>query len=64
MLGHVLWDEEAAAARALCRAQVVERPGARDAVLVIDGTGFVRQGKHSAGVAQQDGGTVGKVENC
>jgi SRSO17 transposase len=62
VLSHVLWDEEAA--RDLCREHAVERLGAEDAVLVVDETGFVKKGRHSAGVARQYCGTVGKVENC
>src|SRR3954465_10655013 len=62
VLSHVLWDEEAA--RDLCRDHAVERLGARDAVLVVDETAFVKKGEHSAGVARQYCGTLGKVENC
>src|SRR3954463_10805061 len=62
VLSHVLWDEEAA--RDLCREHVVERLGAADAVLVIDETAFVKKGRHSAEVARQYCGTLGKVENC
>jgi len=32
--------------------------------LVIDETGCVKKGQHSAGVARHYSGTVGKVENC
>src|SRR3954466_7421517 len=62
VLSHVLWDEDAA--RDLCREHAVGRLGAEDAVLVIDETAFVKKGRHSAGVARQYCGTVGKVENC
>src|SRR3954466_11999788 len=62
VLSHVLWDEEAA--RDLCREHVVGCLGAQDAVLVVDETAFVKKGRHSAGVARQYCGTLGKVENC
>ena len=62
VLGHVLWDEEAA--RDLCRDHAVGRLGAGDAVLVVDETGFLKKGKHSAGVARQYTGTAGRIENA
>src|SRR5919205_673187 len=62
VLSHALRDEEAA--RDLCREHAVERLGAEDAVLVVDETAFVEKGRHSAGVARQYCGTLGKVENC
>jgi SRSO17 transposase len=34
------------------------------AVMVIDETGLLKKGRHSAGVARQYRGTAGKVENC
>jgi SRSO17 transposase len=61
VLSHVLWDEEAA--RDLCRDHAVERLGADDAVLVVDETGFVKKGGHSAGVARQYSGAAGRIEN-
>src|ERR671914_1567887 len=41
-------------------------PHLRDpaAVLVIDETGFVKKGRHSAGVARQYSGTAGRIDNC
>jgi SRSO17 transposase len=61
VLSHVLWDEEAA--RDLCRDHAVERLGAGGAVLVVDETGFLKKGPHSAGVARQYSGTAGRIEN-
>jgi SRSO17 transposase len=61
VLSHVLWDEERA--RDLCRDYTVERLGADDAVLVVDETGFLKKGEHSAGVARQYSGTAGRIEN-
>ena len=34
-----------------------------DAVLVVDETGFLKKGTHSAGVARQYSGTAGRIEN-
>src|SRR5690349_195746 len=62
LLSHVQWDEEAA--RDLCRAYVIEPLADREAVLIIDETGFLKKGTKSAGVARQYSGTAGRVENC
>jgi SRSO17 transposase len=58
----VQWDEEAA--RDLCRGYVVESLADREAVLIIDETGFLKKGTKSAGVARQYSGTAGRIENC
>ena len=64
LLSHVQWDEEAA--RDLCRAYVVEALADvdREAVLIVDETGFLKKGTKSAGVARQYSGTAGRIENC
>jgi SRSO17 transposase len=62
VLSHVQWDE--AAARDLCRSYVVETLADREAVLIVDETGFLKKGMKSAGVARQDSGTAGRIENC
>jgi len=38
--------------------------GDPNGVLVLDETGFLNKGEHSAGVARQYRGTAGTVENC
>jgi len=46
------------------RDYVVDRVGDRDAVLIVDDTGFVKKGTRSAGVQRQYSGTAGRIENC
>ena len=63
VLSHVLWDQDAA--RDLCRDYVLlEHLGAPDGVLIVDETGFLKKGAHSAGVARQCSGTAGRIENA
>jgi SRSO17 transposase len=62
VLSHVQWDQDAA--RDLCRDYVIEHIGSPDGVLVVDETGFLKKGTHSAGVARQYSGTAGRVDNC
>jgi SRSO17 transposase len=43
---------------------VIEHIGSRDGVLVVDETGFLKKGTHSAEVARQYSGTAGRIDNC
>jgi SRSO17 transposase len=62
LLGRDRWDADAL--RDLVREYVVEHLAEDDAVLVIDETGFLKQGKASCGVARQYTGSAGKITNC
>jgi len=62
ILGRGKWDAEAL--RNIVRDYVVENLATNDAVLVIDETGFLKQGKASCGVARQYTGSAGKITNC
>ena len=46
------------------REYIIESIGEGHGVLVIDETGFLKQGKHSCGVKRQYSGTAGRIENC
>jgi SRSO17 transposase len=62
LLNGSVWDEEGV--RQAMVSWVVEEVGSPDGVLVIDETGFVKKGEHSAGVKRQYSGTAGRIENC
>jgi SRSO17 transposase len=62
ILGRGRW--EADTLRDMVRAYVVEHLADEDAVLVVDETGFLKQGKASCGVARQYTGSAGKITNC
>ena len=62
ILGRGRWDAEAL--RDIVRDYALENLADDDAVLVIDETGFLKQGKASCGVARQYTGSAGKITNC
>jgi SRSO17 transposase len=62
LLNHARWDPEEV--RDDLRAYVVEHLGDPGAVLVVDETGFLKNGTKSAGVQRQYSGTAGRIENC
>jgi SRSO17 transposase len=62
LLRRALWDPEAV--RDELRRYIIQHLGDPEAVLVIDETGFLKKGRHSAGVARQYSGTAGRIENC
>jgi len=62
ILGRGRWDADAL--RDIVRDYALETLADDDAVLVIDETGFLNQGKASCGVARQYTGSAGKITNC
>ena len=62
ILGRGRWDADAL--RDIVRDYVLETLADPDAVLVIDETGFLKQGKASCGAGRQYTGSVGKITNC
>src|SRR5215218_196577 len=62
ILGCGRWDADAL--RDIVREYVVETLADEDAVLVVDETGFLKQGKASCGVTRQYTGSAGKITNC
>ena len=62
VLDRSVWDADAA--RDDLRAYVLEHLGEPSGVLVVDETGFLKQGTKSVGVKRQYSGTAGRIENC
>jgi SRSO17 transposase len=62
LLTQMIWDEVALDQRRVQIMRALKTEG--DGVLIIDDTGFAKQGQHSVGVARQYSGTLGKVANC
>jgi SRSO17 transposase len=61
LLDRARWDADAA--RDQLRNYVLEELSSPDAVLIVDETGFLKKGRHSAGVKRQYSGTAGRIEN-
>jgi SRSO17 transposase len=61
LLDRARWDADAA--RDKLRNYVLEELSSPDAVLIVDETGFLKKGLHSAGVKRQYSGTAGRIEN-
>ncbi len=62
LLAGAKWDADAV--RDDLRSYVVERLADPEAVLIVDETGFPKQGVKSVGMQRQYSGTAGRVENC
>ena len=62
LLGRARWDEDGV--RDAVRQRVYQALGDKDGVLVMDETGFLKKGTHSAGVKRQYSGTAGRIESC
>src|ERR687894_1890639 len=62
LLGRADWDPDLLRDR--LHTYVTDYLAEPDAVGVLDETGFLKKGTHSAGVARQYSGTAGRIENC
>jgi SRSO17 transposase len=62
LLRRARWESDAV--RDELRRYLREHLGDAHAVFVIDETGFLKKGQHSAGVARQYSGTAGRIDNC
>lgn len=62
VLDRSVWDVEVAGDD--LRAFVIEQLGDPEGVVVVDETGFLKQGRHSVGVKHQYSGTAGHIESC
>lgn len=62
LLGRAVW--EADEVRDDLQAYGREHLSDPEGVLIVDETGFLKKGEHSAGVQRQYSGTAGRIENC
>src|SRR5260221_11230688 len=61
LLNSAQWDEQGVLTR--LREYIVGQIGNTDGILIVDETGFLKNGTKSAGVARQYSGTAGRIEN-
>ena len=61
LLGRARWDADQLQVR--LSEYVKDELSSPDAVLILDETGFLKKGIHSAGVQRQYSGTAGRIEN-
>ena len=61
LLDRARWDADQARDRV--RSYALQELHSADAVLIVDETGFLKKGNHSAGVKRQYSGTAGRIEN-
>ncbi|WP_235953671.1 IS701 family transposase [Noviherbaspirillum galbum] len=62
LLDRAPWDADAV--RDDLTEYISQELGDPNGVLVVDETGFLKKGTHSAGVQRQYSGTAGRIENC
>jgi SRSO17 transposase len=62
LLSRASWDADALRDELIRYAD--DHLGKKDAVLIVDETGFLKKGTKSVGVQRQYSGTAGRIENC
>ena len=62
LLGRARWDADEL--RDENRAYTFKNLSAKETILALDETGFLKKGNKSAGVGRQYSGTAGRIENC
>jgi SRSO17 transposase len=62
LLSRASWDADALRDELIRYAS--DHLGKKDAVLIVDETGFLKKGTKSVGVQRQYSGTAGRIENC
>ena len=62
LLNSAVWNADAV--RDELQRYIIEHVAEADGIVVVDETGFLKQGTHSAGVKRQYSGTAGRVANC